>query len=72
MKIIINGETRDCTSPLTLSELIHQMNMKSDRVAVELNRNIIPREKWTQIQLADNDHLEIVQFVGGGLQSPKA
>lgn len=40
--------------------------MKSDRVAVELNRQIVPREQWTQTSLSDGDQLEIVHFVGGG------
>ena len=40
--------------------------MKADRVAVELNRGIVPREQWAETSLGDGDHLEIVQFVGGG------
>jgi sulfur carrier protein len=41
--------------------------MKADRVAVELNRDIVPRDRWTQTALAEGDRLEIVHFVGGGL-----
>jgi thiamine biosynthesis protein ThiS len=40
--------------------------MKTDRVAVELNREIVPRDQWDRTQLADGDRLEIVHFVGGG------
>ena len=40
--------------------------MKGDRVAVELNREIVPRSQWDETQLRDGDHLEIVHFVGGG------
>ena len=40
--------------------------MKQDRVAVELNRNIVPREQWAETQLSEGDRLEIVHFVGGG------
>jgi sulfur carrier protein len=40
--------------------------MKGDRVAVELNREIVPRAHWERTQLQDGDHLEIVHFVGGG------
>jgi len=40
--------------------------MKQDRVAVELNRNIVPREQWAEISLSEGDRLEIVHFVGGG------
>ena len=40
--------------------------MKSDRVAVELNREIVPRERWSGTRLSEGDRLEIVHFVGGG------
>ena len=66
MKLHINGEARDFTSPLSLSSLIEQLGMKQDRVAVELNRNIVPREQWATTKLTEGDGLEIVHFVGGG------
>lgn len=66
MVLIINGNEREAPSPLTLSALIEQLGMKPERVAVELNRNIIPRERWPETQLVNGDRLEIVHFVGGG------
>lgn len=66
MKIQINGEPRNFEGTLTLTSLVEQLGMKSDRVAVELNREIVPRERWQATQLADGDQLEIVHFVGGG------
>lgn len=66
MKLTINGEPRDFDSPLSLAALVQEMGMKQDRVAIELNRNLAPREQWDQTQLADGDQLEIVHFVGGG------
>jgi len=66
MTIQINGEPRDFDSPLSLSALIEKLGMKQDRVAIERNRNIVPRQAWQETQLADGDQLEIVQFVGGG------
>lgn len=66
MKIVINGEERNLEAPLTLSGLVEQLGMKSDRVAVELNLGIVPREQWVATQLAEGDRLEIVHFVGGG------
>ncbi len=66
MKLQINGESREFNSPLTLSSLIEQLGMKADRVAVELNREIAPRDKWAEIHLKGDDRLEIVHFVGGG------
>jgi thiamine biosynthesis protein ThiS len=43
------------------------LGMKPDRIAVELNRELVPRERWTATQLDDDDKLEIVHFVGGGI-----
>jgi thiamine biosynthesis protein ThiS len=68
MKLVINGGDRDFTAPLTLAGLVEQLGMKPDRVAVELNRDIVPRERWPQTDLSDGDRLEIVHFVGGGLR----
>jgi sulfur carrier protein len=70
MKLHINGEERDFAgspSPLTLASLVETLAMKADRVAVELNRDIVPRDRWAATQLNDGDRLEIVHFVGGGL-----
>lgn len=66
MTLTINGESRDFTSVATLSDLIAQLAMKPDRVAVELNRELVPRDRWASTQLSDGDKLEIVHFVGGG------
>lgn len=66
MKLVINGEARDFNDPLTLAGLVAQLDMKADRVAVELNRSIVPREQWQATNLAEGDRLEIVHFVGGG------
>jgi len=66
MKIVINGQEQTF-SPITLARLIEQLGMKQDRVAVELNRNIVPRAQWAETNLAEGDRLEIVHFVGGGL-----
>jgi thiamine biosynthesis protein ThiS len=66
MKLVINGEDRDLDGPLSLNALVQHLGMKTDRVAVELNREIVPRERWPQTELADGDRLEIVHFVGGG------
>ena len=66
MTLHINGESRQFDAPLTLSALLQHLGMKPDRVAVELNRQISPRDQWPQTQLNDGDQLEIVHFVGGG------
>jgi thiamine biosynthesis protein ThiS len=77
MNLHINGEARtfpDPTPPVpafTLAALIESLSMKSDRVAVELNRDIIPRDRWPETLLKDGDRLEIVHFVGGGCSTSR-
>ena len=66
MKVQVNGEGRDFHSSISLSALVEQLGMKADRVAVELNRNIVPRAQWAETRVSEGDRLEIVQFVGGG------
>ncbi len=65
MRLVINGDERTLASA-TLDALIEELGMKGDRVAVELNREIVPRASWSATALKDNDRLEIVHFVGGG------
>jgi thiamine biosynthesis protein ThiS len=66
MHLFINGEEKSFAPALSLAELVEQLGMKSDRVAVELNREIVPRAQWGDTQLKNDDRLEIVHFVGGG------
>ena len=67
MKLSINGEEREFSlSSPTLAALVEALGMKADRVAVELNRSIVPRDRWNETGLSDGDRLEIVHFVGGG------
>jgi thiamine biosynthesis protein ThiS len=72
LKIHINGEERSFDSPtgLTLAALVEILGMKADRVAVELNHDIVPRNSWPETQLHEGDRLEVVHFVGGG-SSPR-
>jgi thiamine biosynthesis protein ThiS len=66
MKLQINGDEKTFDSPLTLAALVEVLGMKPDRVAVELNRDIVPRDRWAQTTLNEGDRLEVVHFVGGG------
>jgi sulfur carrier protein len=70
MTLHINGVPRDFDAPLLLATLVERLGMKPDRVAIELNREIVAREHWASTTLHDGDRLEIVHFVGGGL-SPR-
>jgi thiamine biosynthesis protein ThiS len=67
MRLFINGEEREFAADrFTLAALVEQLGMKSDRVAIELNRDIVARDRWPATHLAEGDRLEIVHFVGGG------
>ncbi len=66
MRLFINGNEKSFADSLSLAQLIEQLGMKGDRVAVELNREIIARAQWSETYLTDGDRLEIVHFVGGG------
>lgn len=69
MEIFINGDRKSFASSMSLAELIESLGMKGDRVAVEHNRQIVPRAEWSSTSLQDGDRLEIVHFVGGGRAS---
>jgi sulfur carrier protein len=69
MKLQVNGEARDfadAAAPLSLAALVEFLGMKADRVAVELNHDIVPRNLWAETILNEGDRLEVVHFVGGG------
>ncbi|HEY2114320.1 MAG TPA: sulfur carrier protein ThiS [Candidatus Angelobacter sp.] len=66
MLLLINGEQRDFPDGLTVAALVAQLGMKPDRVAVELNLEILPRTQWETSALKEGDKLEVVHFVGGG------
>jgi len=66
MTLHINGQPREFPDGLTVESLVTQLGMKADRVAVELNLEIVPRARWQTTSLKDGDKLEVVHFVGGG------
>lgn len=65
MQLVINGKTTEVRGA-NVDALVEELGMKGDRVAVELNREIVPRAQWPQQPLHEGDKLEIVHFVGGG------
>ena len=66
MRVYVNGEVKELSGPISLAELITQLNLPAARIAVELNRNVVRRSEWSATMLHDDDRLEIVHFVGGG------
>lgn len=66
ISITVNGETRAIKTGASLMDLLRELGLESGRVAVERNRQILPRSQWLETVLTDGDHFEIVHFVGGG------
>lgn len=66
MTILVNGEEKELADGSTVAELIEAIGLKPERLAVELNREIVRRAEWGSTSLSDGDKVEIVHFVGGG------
>jgi thiamine biosynthesis protein ThiS len=66
LHIEINGETREVTDGINLDGLVEQLRLAPERLAIELNREVVRRADWPQTPLKDGDRVEIVHFVGGG------
>jgi thiamine biosynthesis protein ThiS len=66
LRVYINGEAREFSSPLFLAGLIAELDLPPARIAVELNRAVVRRNDWSTTELHDDDRIEIVHFVGGG------
>ncbi len=63
--MVINGEKKD-VSGISLEELLTKEGYNMDRVVVELNLEIIPKEKLGEIIIQENDSIEVLNFVSGG------
>lgn len=66
LTIQMNGEQREVPAGLTLADLLELLELPADRVAVELNREVVKRSAWSATPIQEGDQLEIVQMVGGG------
>lgn len=64
--IVLNGEPRSIQAQQTLADLLRELGLDSRQVAVERNREVVPRALHGQTVLEDGDALEVVTFVGGG------
>jgi thiazole synthase len=65
--ITLNGDPRELTEPLTVGELLVQLDIDPRRVAVEHNLVVLKRAMFGQATIHDGDRIEIVNFVGGGI-----
>ena len=66
VKVQINGENKEIADGLSIAGLLEQLQIRLGRVVVERNREIVSRDTYDVIFLAESDALEIVHFVGGG------
>ncbi len=66
MDIIVNGETKHLPEPQTAADLVEKMGLAGKRIAVEINRDIVPRNQLAHHPLNPGDRVEIVQAIGGG------
>ncbi len=66
MQITVNDEAVEIAQGATLEQLVKQLALAPERLAVELNREVVRRAAWAQTLLSEGDRVEIVHFVGGG------
>ena len=66
MQITINGEQRQFDCHLTIRRLVERLELDLRKVAIERNMCIVPRSRYSEIDLCDGDDIEIVEFIGGG------
>ena len=66
MQIYVNGESRKVPVQYTAAQLVQDMGLQGQRLAMEINLDIIPRSTYTQHQFRPDDRVEIVHAIGGG------
>ncbi len=66
MQVIVNGEPHEVAQGTTLAGLVERLSLAPERLALELNRQVVGRADWQRVELSEGDRVEIVHFVGGG------
>ena len=66
MNITLNGEAREIPGRLTVAELVAELGLRPEQVAVELNRRLVARARRDEAELSEGDEVELVTLVGGG------
>src|SRR5688572_17169883 len=64
--ITLNGQPRDLPGPFTVADLLRHLSLTPERVAVEINRALVPRARHAEALVHEGDVLEVVTIVGGG------
>jgi thiamine biosynthesis protein ThiS len=65
-RVTINGEERRLDAVLSVHALLAELGLEPVTIAVERNREIVPRSRYGEVTVVDGDKIEIVQFIGGG------
>lgn len=63
--MVVNGSPYEGVGK-TVMEMVHDLGFREDRIVVEYNGDILPKDSWTEVYLTAADRLEVVTFVGGG------
>ena len=72
MRITVNGVSRPAPDDATIADVLAELRLRVDQVAVERNLELVPKARFPQERLAEGDALEIVTMVGGGAPEPGA
>ena len=66
LAVQVNGEPRRVSAGLSITQMLGELGLDAERVAVERNREVVPRSRLGDVTVEDGDQFEIVHFVGGG------
>jgi thiamine biosynthesis protein ThiS len=72
LRVQVNGEIREVPEHITLDELVRELSLAPERLAIELNREVVRRARWPETEMREGDTVEIVHFVGGGSGTGRA
>ena len=67
MELVINGELRKINESQNLADLVKELDIQSPNFAMALNQQVVPRSKYESTAIKENDQIEIVHAVGGGI-----
>jgi thiamine biosynthesis protein ThiS len=66
VEITVNGEAKRVPAGSTVEQLVERLDLPRQRVAIELNQQVVRRAEWGAVSVKEGDRLEVVHFVGGG------
>jgi len=66
IRITVNGKPIELDAPMTVERLLDSVEVPPNYLAVEVNADVVPRERYTDVTVGDGDEIELVTLVGGG------